>query len=236
MHQLLDAGAPVVVSRPRNHFPIAPGNGRQLLLAGGIGVTPLIAMGHALWRRKRPFDLFYKAKTRAQAAFIAELQAMPWRKSVHFHFSDEDRLDIRTVLDRYQPGDHAYTCGPAAFMDAVFNTAKELGWDEEALHREYFSVPEEAEWENHDFEIEIASTGQIVPVPRNSRATQALARAGVSIDVKCSDGLCGVCATRYLSGEVEHRDYVLSKARRLERMTVCCSRASQPGGRITLDL
>ena len=236
IHQMLHPGGPVVVSSPRNHFPIADSDGRHLLLAGGIGVTPLIAMAHTLWRQKRPFALYYKAKTRAQAAFIPELATMPWSRHVHCHFSDENRLDIRTVLNRYEPGDHAYTCGPAAFMDAVFETARDFGWPEESLHREFFSVPEEAEWENHEFEIQIASTGQVVPVPPNLKATQALQQAGISIDVKCSDGLCGVCATGYLSGEVEHRDYVLSKVQRSKRMIVCSSRAKQPGGRITLDL
>jgi reductive dehalogenase len=236
IHQMLQTGSPVIVSTPRNHFPIADGLGRHLLLAGGIGVTPLIAMAHTLWRQKRPFGLYYKAKTRAQAAFISELAAMPWREHVHFHFSDEDRLDIRTVLKDPAPEDHVYTCGPAAFMDAVFDTARTFGWPEEALHREYFSVPEEGHWENHDFEIEIASTGQIVPVPKDLKATKALERAGITVDVKCSDGLCGVCSTPYLAGEIEHRDYVLSQAQKAHRMIVCCSRAKNPGGRITLDL
>ena len=236
IHHMLHAGAPVVVSRPRNHFPIAGGQGRHLLLAGGIGVTPLIAMAHTLWREKRPFELYYKAKTRAQAAFIPELEAVPWRARVHFHFSDEDRLDVRSVLDHYEAGDHLYTCGPAAFMDAVFGAANLSSWPDEALHREYFSVPQEAEWENHEFEIEIASTRQVIAVPPDLRATQALERAGIAVDVKCSDGLCGVCSTRYLLGRIEHRDYVLSKAQQAERMILCCSRARDPGGRITLDL
>jgi ferredoxin-NADP reductase len=236
IHQMLQTGAPVIVSTPRNHFPIASGHGRHLLLAGGIGVTPLIAMAHTLWRQKRPFELYYKARTRAQAAFIPELVAMPWSQHVHFHFSDENRLEVRTVLENPGLSDHLYTCGPAAFMDTVFDTAKAFGWPEEAMHREYFAVPEEGAWENHDFEIEIAATGQIIPVPRELKATQALEQAGITVDVKCSDGLCGVCSTRYLAGEVEHRDYVLSRAQRQERMIVCCSRARQPGGRITLDL
>jgi reductive dehalogenase len=236
IHQMLHPGAPVIVSRPRNHFPIASGNGRHILMAGGIGVTPLIAMAHTLFRTKRPFDLYYKARTRAQAAFIPELEAVEWRSHVHFHFSDEDRLDIRTVLNRYSGGDHVYTCGPAAFMDAVFETARACGWPDEALHREYFSVPDEGERENFDFELEIASTGQIVPVPKDLKATQALEKAGIVVDVKCSDGLCGVCSTRYLTGHVEHRDYVLSAAQRTERMILCCSRAREPGGRIKLDL
>ncbi|HWL19921.1 MAG TPA: 2Fe-2S iron-sulfur cluster-binding protein [Bradyrhizobium sp.] len=236
MHQMLNPGAPVVISQPRNHFPIAAGQGRHLLLAGGIGVTPLIAMGHELSRSSRPFELYYKARTRAQAAFISELKTVPWHGRVHFHFSDEDRLDISTVLAGYAEGDHVYTCGPAAFMDAVFEAATALGWPEDALRREYFSVPDDAEWENHDFEIEIASTSQIIPVPANEKVTEALKQAGISIDVKCSDGLCGVCSTRYLSGDVEHRDYVLSRSQRDERMILCCSRAKAPGGRIRLDL
>jgi len=236
IHQMLHPGAPVIVSRPRNHFPIAAGNGRHILMAGGIGVTPLIAMAHTLFRTNRPFELYYKAKTRAQAAFIPELEAAEWRSHVHFHFSDENRLDIRTVLNRYSAGDHVYTCGPAAFMDAVFETARAAGWPDEALHREYFSVPDEGERENFDFELEIASTGQLVPVPKDMKATQALEKAGIVVDVKCSDGLCGVCSTRYLTGDVEHRDYVLSTAQRAERMILCCSRAREPGGRIKLDL
>lgn len=236
IHQMLHPGGPVVVSRPRNHFPIVATNGRQLLLAGGIGVTPLIAMAHTLWKERRSFELYYKAKTRAQAAFLPELEAMPWSQNVHLHFSDENRLDIRTILNRYGPEDHVYTCGPAAFMDTVFKTAGEFGWPEDSLHREYFSIPEEADWENHDFEIQIASTGQVVAVPATLKATQALQQAGISIDVKCSDGLCGVCATGYLSGDVEHRDYVLSKAQRAQRMILCCSRAKRPGERITLNL
>jgi len=233
---MLHPGAPVVISQPRNHFPIAAGQGRHLLLAGGIGVTPLIAMGHELSRANRPFELYYKARTRRQAAFISELEAVPWRSRVHFHFSDENRLDISSVLAGYAEGDHVYTCGPAAFMDTVFEAATALGWPEDALHREYFSVPDEPERENHDFEIEIASTRQRIAVPANLKATEALKQAGISIVVKCSDGLCGTCSTRYLSGDVEHRDYVLSKSQRDQRMILCCSRAKAAGGRITLDL
>ncbi len=236
IHQMLDEGAPVIVSQPRNHFPVAQTEGRHILMAGGIGVTPLIAMGHELNRAGRPFELYYKARTRAQAAFIPELAAVPWHNRVHFHFSDESRLDIATVLNAYRRGDHVYTCGPAAFMDAVFETAQHFGWPEEALHREYFSVPDEGAWVNHDFEVELASTGAVIAVPADQKATEALEKAGISVNVKCSDGLCGVCATRYLSGAVEHRDYVLSKAQQGEKLILCCSRASAPGGRIVLDL
>ncbi|MBL4876469.1 MAG: 2Fe-2S iron-sulfur cluster binding domain-containing protein [Cohaesibacteraceae bacterium] len=236
IHHMLHEGAPVIVSQPRNHFPVAKTEGRHILLAGGIGVTPLIAMGHELARDGAQFELYYKAKTRRQAGFIPELEAVSWVNHVHFHFSDEARLDIETVLNDYKVGDHVYTCGPAAFMDAVFETSERLGWPEDALHREYFSIPEEGDWENKDFEIELASTGAIIPVSADQKVTEALETVGISVDVKCSDGLCGVCSTRYLSGDVEHRDYVLSKAQQSEKMILCCSRAREEGGRIRLDL
>jgi len=233
---MLEPGAPVLVSQPRNHFPIAKTSCKHLLLAGGIGITPMIAMGHELARKNADFELYYKARTRAQAGFIAELQTMSWSDHVRFHFSDEDRLDIKTVLQNYSAGDQVYTCGPAAFMDAVFDTAGKFGWPEDAMHREYFSVPEEEDWTNHDFEVELASTGTVVPVHANQAITEALAEAGVIIDTKCSDGLCGVCATGYLKGTVEHRDYVLSKTQKNDKVTLCCSRAAEENGRIVLDL
>jgi ferredoxin-NADP reductase/epoxyqueuosine reductase QueG len=236
LHQMLKAGSPVVVSQPRNHFPIIDDAKRHLLLAGGIGITPLVAMGHALHAKGADFQLYYKARTRAQAAFIPELEQVAWADRVHFHFSDENRLNIADVLTDHRNGDHLYTCGPSGFMDAVFETASSAGWPEDALHREFFSVPEGTAYENHPFDLELARSGEIVHVAADEKATEALLRAGYEIDVKCSDGLCGVCATPYLSGDVEHRDYVLSKQQREEKMILCCGRAASANGRIVLDI
>lgn len=236
IHQMLKPGVPVVVSRPRNHFPVIAEGKRHLLLAGGIGVTPLIAMGNELHRQGGEFTLYYKSKTRAQAAFISELEQMPWRDRIQFFFSDETRLHVADVLNDYRPGDHAYTCGPSAFMDAVFEAAIANGWPEDALHREYFSVPEGMAYENHPFTLELKRSGLRIEVPSDKAATAALKDAGVPVDVKCSDGLCGVCACNYIEGEIEHRDYVLSKEQRKSRVILCCSRAATPGGTIVLDL
>jgi len=235
IHQMLKPGVPVVVSQPRNHFPVVKDGLRHILMAGGIGVTPLIAMGHELSRAGADFTLYYKARTRAQAAFIPELQAMPWADRVRFHFSDENRLHVADVLGDYEPGDHLYTCGPAEFMDAVYAAALARGWQEDALHREYFSVPETAQFVNHAFTLELMRSGLKVLVPADKSATTALKEAGVNIDVKCSDGLCGVCKTPYLGGEIEHRDYVLNKTQRSSHVILCCSRAKEPDGTIVLD-
>ena len=236
IHQMLKPGVPVVVSTPRNHFPVVKEGRRHLLLAGGIGVTPLIAMAHQLSRAGGDFELYYKARTRAQAAFIPELQAVPWVDRIHFHFSDEHRLNVSDILGSYDTGDHLYTCGPAEFMDAVYATALAKGWNEDALHREYFSVPEGPQYTNHPFMLQLQRSGRSIRVPADMAATVALKQAGITVDVKCSDGLCGVCSTAYLEGEVEHRDYVLSRSQRASRVILCCSRAKDANGTIVIDL
>lgn len=236
IHQMLKPGVPVVISQPRNHFPIIKDARRHLLIAGGIGVTPMIAMGHELSHSGSDFTLIYKARTRAQAAFIPELQRVSWANRVQFYFSDEQRLETADTPWPFQRGDHLYTCGPAAFMDAVYAAALTKGWDEDSLHREYFSVPEGAHYVNHSFTLELKQSGRSIVVPAEKPATVALKDNGIIVDVKCSDGLCGVCATTYLEGEVEHRDYVLSKGQRGNKMILCCSRAKEPDGKIVIDM
>jgi reductive dehalogenase len=236
IHAMLKEGNQVLISKPRNHFPLIANARFSLLLAGGIGVTPLIAMAHELHALGEEFRFYYKCSRRVSAAFIEELQSVPWADKVAFHFSDENRLKVADVLGDFQTGDHLYTCGPSEFMDAVFESANELGWDEESLHREYFMAPAVGGYENHPFQIELASSGRVIEVPADRTAVDALTEAGVPVDVKCSDGICGVCSTPYVSGDIEHRDYVLSKAEREHRMVLCCSRASEAGGKLILDL
>lgn len=236
IHQRLHEGRPVLISRPRNHFPIIESEGRQLLVAGGIGVTPMIAMAHALHKAGKDFTLYYKASSRAGAGFVEELEGQDWADKIEFYFSDENRLNVADILGAYTPGDHLYTCGPAGFMDAVFESASAQGWHEENLHREYFSAPTTESYENTPFKLILQQSGVEIDVPADMKATEALAAAGYAIDTKCSDGICGVCATRYTKGDIEHRDYVLSKAQRLEKVILCCSRAAEEGGEVVLDM
>jgi ferredoxin len=121
-------------------------------------------------------------------------------------------------------------------MDAVLTGAQQLGWPEESLHREYFSAPEAPEYENHPFNLVLQRSGRKVEVSAEQDAARALIEAGVHVNLKCSDGICGVCKCQVLSGDVEHRDFVLSAAQRREAMILCQSRAAQAGGEIVLDL
>lgn len=237
MHRAFREGRRVFISPPRNHFPLEEGATRSLLLAGGIGITPLLAMAHRLHALGREFDFHYSFRKRAEAGFLSDVQNAPWKDRVRLHCTEEGtRCDLAALIPRYGEGMHLYTCGSARYMDGVFAAAQANGWPEEALHREYFSVPEPPDYVNRPFILELRKSGKSVPVPADLSAIEALARAGVMVDTKCSDGICGVCATPYLSGEVEHRDYVLSAKERRSKMIVCCSRATTEGGEIVLDL
>jgi ferredoxin len=111
-------------------------------------------------------------------------------------------------------------------MDAVLTTGETLGWDEDNLRREYFSAPEHDEYENFPFKVKIASTGKTIDVPAEKSLAEVLEENHIPVITKCNDGICGVCSTRYIEGDVEHRDFVLSRDERREHLITCCSRVT----------
>lgn len=237
LHRIFNEGRKVFISKPINHFELDETATKTFLMGGGIGITPMIAFAHRLHALGKPFALHYSASTRASAGFLDDLAAMPWAEHVHFHFTDEGtRADLDAILSGYQPGWHVYTCGPNRYMDGVLQAAAAQGFPEDARHLEYFSVPEQPEYENHPFTLRLAKTGQELIVPAEKDAAQVLTEAGIHVDVKCSDGICGVCKCGVISGDIEHRDFVLSNQQRADAMILCQSRAAQPGGVIEIDL
>lgn len=230
-------GRRVFISPPRNHFPLDESATKSFLFAGGIGITPMLTMAHRLHALGHTFELHYSARSRRSAGFLSDLDEVPWRDRVRLHLREEGkRADFGVLIPEYSTGFHIYACGSARYMDELFAVADARGWPEEGLHREYFSVPETPEYVNQRFVLKLARTGRRLEVPADKRATEVLAQSGIVVDTKCSDGICGVCAVRVLSGTPEHRDHVLSKRERHERMILCCSRAAEPGGEIEVDL
>ena len=236
MHRIFAPGRRVTLSKPINHFELTETATMTYLMGGGIGITPMIAFAHRLHALCKPFALHYCVPTRARAAFADDLQNMPWADHVHLHISDENtRADLAAILGQWQTGTHVYTCGPARFMDAVIETATQLGFPEDTRHLEYFSVPEQPAYENHPFTLRLRDGRQIDVAP-DTAASDALLAAGVHVDIKCGDGLCGVCKCGYSSGTVEHRDFVLSSAQRETTLILCQSRAASPGEILEIDL
>ncbi|MFY0680836.1 MAG: reductive dehalogenase [Thalassovita sp.] len=236
MHRIFDEGRKVFISKPINHFPLAEEATKTFLMGGGIGITPMIAFAHRLHALGKDFALHYSCSSRDTAGYLEDLAKTPWADKVHFHFSDEgSRADLDVILSGYQAGWHVYTCGPDRYMSGVIDAATRQNFPEDARHLEYFSAPEAPEYENHPFTLKLKD-GRELTVPADRDAADVLNDNGIPIDVKCSDGICGVCKCGLISGEVEHRDFVLSNAQREKTIILCQSRAAQPEGIVEIDI
>ncbi|MGI9354380.1 MAG: reductive dehalogenase [Rhizobiaceae bacterium] len=237
MHRIFLPGRKIFISKPINHFPLDHSATKTLLMGGGIGITPMIAMAHEAYAAGLDFEMHYSTKSRTSAGYLDDLASFDWKDRVHLHISDEgSRADLAAILGSCEDGWHVYTCGPEAYMQSVVEAAEAAGFPEEARHLEYFSVPELPDYENHDFTLKLAKSGKSLHIPADKIPTDVLAENGIHIDVKCSDGLCGVCKCGLISGEVEHRDFVLSKAQQHDSIILCQSRAAKKDGVIEVDL
>ncbi len=237
MHRIFSENRRVFISKPINHFELDENASKTFLMGGGIGVTPMIAFAHRLYALGHDFELHYSASSRRDAGYVNDLADVPWADKVTLHFSDENsRADLNAILSGYQPGWHVYTCGPDRYMRSVTDAAKLSGFVDAAQHLEYFTVPEQAEYVNHEFIVKIASSGKEFIIPEDQSVSDVLLEAGMHIDVKCSDGICGVCNCTVIDGEIEHRDFVLSMAQRKSQFISCQSRAASGCNKITIDL
>jgi vanillate O-demethylase ferredoxin subunit len=240
MHDLVVEGDRLTISPPRNHFPLASPSGRSILLAGGIGITPIISMAEHLHGGGSDFELVYCARSRAQTAFYERLRRAPFADKVRFYTGDSgdarlSRLDLDAFFSGRPRESHVYICGSPRFVDAALNASRGAGWDAAALHHECFGPLSPAQ-DQRTFEVQIASTGKIIAVPSGKSISQALAESGLQAPTSCGQGICGTCLTGVLEGKVDHRDYVLSEEERArhDQMALCCSRAHS--ARLVLDL
>lgn len=237
VHDTVQEGQTLQVGLPRNHFALAAQARHSLLLAGGIGITPLLAMAWQLASTGASFALHHCIRSRRHAAFAHELAAAPWADRVHWHADDETPADLAALLAAPSPGTHLYVCGPRGFMDAVLATARAQGWPESQLHWELFANEAAAAPRDGDeaFEVALAHSGRVVPVARGQTIVQALAAAGVEVLTSCEQGVCGTCLTRVLEGTPDHRDAYLTPEEQAanDQMLICCSRART--ARLTLD-
>ena len=241
VHESLKAGDVVTISKPRNHFALTRDAKRVILIAGGIGVTPLKAMAHELEDRGVDFEMHYCARTPAAAAFGPELDAIRRVGKLHYHFDDgeaSNQLDIRKLLAQPTPGTHVYYCGPGGFMAACADAASH--WPKGTVHFEHFKAPEQpkrapgSSEQSGGCEVTIASTGQVIQLKPEQSLSDALNEASVAVATSCCAGLCATCKVRYLEGEVEHNDFILSDEERQEYLTTCVSRPASKT--LVLDL
>ena len=237
MHERVKVGDLIAVSTPRNTFPIQPEARRHLLLAGGIGMTPLLAMAQQLTREGADFELCLFARSREHLAFAEALARQPLAARVRLHFDDPtapQKIDLRSLLAERADGTHLYLCGPAGFMQAAQHAA--AGWPDEVVHKEYFAPPQ-ADTDgvaNEPFELKLARRNLTVQVGADQSAVQALHDLGIDVPTSCEQGICGTCVVGCLDGEPEHRDFCLSATERTKKVALCCSRAKSRS--LVLDL
>ena len=239
LHERLVVDGVVEISPPRNHFSLAPDASTSLLLAGGIGVTPILCMAEHLAGNGSKFEMHYCTRNLDRTAFRDRIGSSRFADRVHFHFDDGNeaqKLDIGKLLDA-QPADvHLYVCGPMGFMNAMLGAARAHGLPEKQLHFEYFNAVPLSDVDSSSFEVQLAKSGKVIVVPADKSVAQALAESGVIIKTSCEQGVCGSCLTRVLSGVVDHRDMFLTDAERManDQFLPCCSRSQS--ARLVLDL
>jgi vanillate monooxygenase ferredoxin subunit len=239
MHEAVAEGSTLRISAPKNHFPLAHGASRSVLIAGGIGVTPILCMAERLALTNSPFEMHYCTRSRDRTAFAARIAQSSFAASVQFHHDDGDeaqKLSLPTVVGTPQLGVHLYVCGPKGFMDWVLGAARAAGWPADQLHYEFFSAEIVKSDSDAVFEVKLASSGRMVTVPKDQTIIHALAAVGVEVATSCEQGVCGTCLTRVIEGEPDHRDMYLTPEEQAanDQFTPCCSRSKSPV--LVLDL
>lgn len=235
MHDDVDVGTLLTISAPKNHFPLVDAE-RTLLLAGGIGITPILAMAETLAADGAKFEFHYCVRSPERAAFLERIRSAGFAGQVQVHYDADRTLDLASLLAAPQPGTHLYVCGPQGFIDHVLDNAKARGWSAGQLHVEYFGATAADTGGDRPFDVRLAASGRVVTIPAGRTVLKVLAEQGVDIPYSCEEGVCGTCLTRVLNGVPDHRDLYLTDAERAanDQFTPCCSRARTP--LLVLDL
>lgn len=236
LHEQLHCGATLPVSAPRNNFALDEAAASTLLVAGGIGVTPMLCMYRKLRERGRAVQFVYCARSRAQAAFLDELAALGGDVLLHFDDEHDGRpFDLAACLARQPREVHAYCCGPGAMLDAFQRACAQAGIANVHIERFAAAAPVENA-QSSGYTVELARSGRTLFVPAGKALLDVLLDADVDVEYSCREGLCGACQTRVLGGCVDHRDSVLTQSERAanDAMMICVSGAQS--GTLVLDL
>ena len=220
-------GLEITISEPRNHFPLGDHDGTAILLAGGIGVTPILAMAYELRAQNRPFEIHYSVRTRSAGAFVEELE-QEFPQQFKLYCDDEAPLNAMALFADRKDEPHIYTCGPTGFMDWIIGVAKEENYSSEQIHFEYFSA--DVDTVGDAIEVYCSDSDKTVMVGPDETIAKALSKAGIKVDVSCEQGVCGTCITDVLEGIPDHRDQFLTDEEKEDndQMALCCSRAKGP--------
>ncbi len=232
VHEYLGVAEILKIGGPRNHFPLKEDAAHSVLIAGGIGITPIWSMAQRLHKLGRSFELHYACRTRDEGVFLQDLQALPQAK-VHVDAEAGGFLDVAPIIANAPTGSHFYCCGPLPMLAGFESATKDLPAGQ--VHVEYFTAREEAATEG-GYVVELRKSGLEFAIPEGRTILQVLRDAGVDTPYSCEEGVCGACEIQVVSGEVDHRDNILTETERKASKTImiCCS--GSKSARLVLDL
>lgn len=234
VHDRLRVGQPIRVRGPRNNFPLDENAAEHVLIAGGIGITPMLAMMRRLTAVRKDFHLYYGVREKGRAAFVEDIVTLKGGFTQHIDAEHGRPLDLVQIIASH-PQAHFYCCGPGPMLKAFEQATGDL--PSERVHLEYFAPREvEGEAAARAFDVECRASGTTVRIPPDRTIAEMLDAAGIKVETSCQEGICGTCETRVIEGEPDHRDSVLSKAEREANRTmmVCVSRCRST--RLVLDI
>ncbi len=240
VHDRLQVGEELHISPPRNLFALEPAD-HYSLLAGGIGITPLLSMAEVLDEAGTPFDLHYYIASRRNMAFAKRIATGFQHGQVHPHFSeefDDCRKGLPADVQTVSATSRLYLCGPEGFMQHVADLAMMSGWNGDRIHRETFvPLSGAAPARDIEFQVRLASSGRLFDIAVGRSIAEVLIEAGVDVPLSCEMGICGMCLTKVVDGIADHRDSIQTDAEKTapeQKITLCCSRSRS--AMITIDL
>lgn len=238
MHERVSVGDTLVIDGPRNYFALEGGARHHVLLAAGIGITPLHAMAQELQARGSSYELHYFTRSLAETAFRGELSSELYAGNVNLYHAVGGRLPelLRQLLAQRRQGHHLYMCGPRRFTDVIDEVTAGT-WPLEAVHVEYFGGdPAAAAAPGGAFEVKLQRSKRTIPIAADCSIVDALCAHGIAVATSCREGVCGTCLTGVIAGTPDHRDAFLSGKERKsgDKMLICVSRAKS--AQLVLDL
>ena len=236
LHETVREGDVLAISEPRNNFPLRRDSNRTILVAGGIGITPLLAMAQSLDRMSLAFELHCFVQSGDHIAFAEVVDGLGRSVVRHLGLSpDETVAEIRRLVVGYETFANLYVCGPGPMLEAVRREAAATGWPDDAVHFEYFKNTNEID-DSSTFEVALARSAMTVTVPAGATILEVLRGHGVIMPSSCEQGACGTCVATVLEGEPDHQDVYLNDSEHQagDRIMTCVSRSASD--RLVLDL
>lgn len=218
LHNYLSAGQSVVCSQPINNFRLVPDARRYLLIAGGIGITPIFSFARALSRSSLYAELHYTARSYDRLAFLSALESFGLKKFQTYSDADPRPMNVKTLVPTYKDGCQIYVCGPRTLIEAVKDIAFEKDWPIFSIHYESFGVVRNAQ---HTFDVYLSQSDMTITVPPGKTILEVAEENGVWVSYGCKRGECGKCTASFSEGDVQHNDLCLSSEARKRMMCPC---------------